>query len=364
MPTVSPWPIRRQPFEGELFSSWLVRSIRALHAYPHTLCKTVWPEVSFWNRDVDRCVPDSVLEELAGYSETPYWVARTTTLRWHLPMIADAPSKHGIAPWLLPVGVYHRLRTRHGQQYCPACLSLDADPHLRLNWRFAFWFMCLDHNCLLRDSCTCGAPIIAHRSPGLDLRCCFRCGLSLTAASPKASELQTSVQRRLAQIAERPTTRLGSQDLSRVQVFSGIRLLMIAIANTSAGRRMAQSLNLQRESNACKFAGAPELLRVQSRANALTAVTSLLEDWPSRFLDSCAISGAHYRSIAVHRARVPAWIDSALCRLPRIVRAQSLDYRMRPRRRSQRRSWAKALRRVIQSGGLDDFVADRLGKVT
>lgn len=362
MRVLRPWPLRRVALPDELFSTWLLRNIRALSGSPHSFCRTVWGDVQFWNRDVDRCVPDNVILELAQYSGTPQQQASQTTLRPLVEAAAGNCPRNGIAPWLLPVGVYHRTRIRYGQQFCPECLAGDAAPHLRRRWRFAYWFLCLEHRCLLMDACLCGAPVIAHRSPMLDIRKCHQCygdiggyGISVTAE-------ELAAQSALLDTIKAPVVRLGTEEIQVAAFLSGLRVLLIAMASTPAGSRMGQlALGQAPSADESAIGGAPELLRIGERTRALTAAHVLLQDWPRRFHELSGEAGCSYRSVAIHRVAVPNWLETALGALPRHDWREPRLRRRRRKKRPLKVSWANALSRVADRGQLAGFVATRLG---
>lgn len=81
---------------------------------------------------------------------------------------------HGKAQFLLPLGVFHRIRTAPGQQWCPQCFATDERPYWRKAWRLAFNTTCLKHGILLADRCQdCGTPVSVQKS--LDFTC-YKCG--------------------------------------------------------------------------------------------------------------------------------------------------------------------------------------------
>ncbi|HEY0974649.1 MAG TPA: TniQ family protein [Solimonas sp.] len=355
------WPIRRVALPGELFSSWLLRNVQALGGAPYGFCRAVWRDVAFWTRDTDRSVPDRVVLELAEYTGTSRSAAHATTLRSVLSLIGDCRIEHGVEPWLLPAGVFHRLRTRHGLQFCPACLATDREPYYRRDWRFAFSFLCVEHGVYLRDACLCGAPVVTHKAPELKLSMCHRCGEPLAVGGQSAGADELAAQRYLLQIVSHDRSSLGDETVSRRDLLLGIRLLLVAIASSAGGRRLIDVACSDTSGLPPKLGGAPEQLRTAARARALPLVVALLRDWPDTFLRYCGAAECNYRSIAIHRMATPTWIERVIAQLPRRDRPRISTKRRRRRSAVPRISWGDAFDHVATGGDLPRFVASRLG---
>jgi hypothetical protein len=70
-----------KPKEGELFSSWLFRLATINLTKAHTFCRFHLPGQNIWNRDIDRLVPDIMIERLALLTEIPFQTLYQLTLR-------------------------------------------------------------------------------------------------------------------------------------------------------------------------------------------------------------------------------------------------------------------------------------------
>lgn len=163
-------------------SSWLMRIILAYRMAPHSFCASEWPGKCVWNRDIDRCADEEIIDVLVERTGQPRHTVESMRLRSCEGTVFERLSDGGHAPWLLNVGVYHRLRRLHGQQYCPACLASDAKPHFRKYWRLVFHTVCPVHKIPLCDECPhCGMPVMFHRVPtdAEGLHVCHACGGSL-----------------------------------------------------------------------------------------------------------------------------------------------------------------------------------------
>src|SRR6185369_2217960 len=176
------WPSHPKPQEDELLSSWLVRLARSNGLRLHTFCDIAWPHKAIWNRDIDKSADDQILTLIAAKTATPIKRAFQTTLQAYESWLYEKHNPAGNTKWIMPVGIYHRIRRRYGMQCCTRCLADDTEPYFRRPWRIAFVTACEIHKCMLIDKCpSCDSPIIYHRC-SLDLESislCSGCGLDL-----------------------------------------------------------------------------------------------------------------------------------------------------------------------------------------
>ncbi|XZG70528.1 TniQ family protein [Chitinibacteraceae bacterium HSL-7] len=185
-------PVHPHPKKGELFSSWLLRLAHGNGLKVHSFCSAYFGvDKQIWNRNIDVFAPDWLLEGLAKASGIDTASLEATTLRSFEGSVFERINRHGSTRWLLPAGVYHRLRKSHGQQYCPVCLLTDQVPYFRAHWCLAFYTECEVHHVLMRDAChQCDAPVVFFRGDiGHRARCdahlpttCWQCGADLMRA--------------------------------------------------------------------------------------------------------------------------------------------------------------------------------------
>jgi TniQ len=180
------WGIMVPLLPNELFSSWLARAALTQGCDPLVLAGDVWPTWRVWTIDLDRGIAPNRLEHLAKVSGIEKLSFETAMLRPTAQLItADICERVAVWPWTLALG--SRNRKRHGGlQYCPVCLSLDAKPHFRLQWRCAWYLGCALHGCALRDNCPhCYTPIEPHRLTAMDrhMAICASCKGDLRTAN-------------------------------------------------------------------------------------------------------------------------------------------------------------------------------------
>lgn len=349
-----PWPVRKAPLAGEVFSSWLLRNIRAFGDTPHAFCKGQWPTRQFWTRDLDRSVSDEVVRDLSESTRVDPAVAQGTLLASGIERVTRDWRRHGIIPWVLPVGVFHRVRTRFGQQVCPQCLATDEEPYLRKTWRLATSVACLRHRCQLLDACPyCEAPIVPHRSPLLRVWLCHKCTKDLRMEPKPADDGQIAAQRFVEDAVDSGVVSVNGLAVESADFLSGVRLFFVALRGRSGAARLASHCRPTVEPPQ-----APELLRVGRRLDWLPPILELLNDWPARLLAAAEQCGATYGSIVPHGHHAPGWMQEGLSRLPRAVRAKR-----RRRRRftgSPRMSWRTAFEYGVAKDGLASFVSSRI----
>lgn len=181
------WGVPVPLLSDEIISSWLVRAALAQGCDPLVLSGGVWPRWRVWALDTDRFMHDGRLRPLSCVSGIPPEAFRAATLYPVASRIhgGNLPEK-AIWPWILALGARNTKR-RGGLQYCPFCLTKDANPYYRIQWRFAWHNGCEHHGCTLLDRCwNCGAPVEPHRLMAEDIHAaiCATCKTDLREAKP------------------------------------------------------------------------------------------------------------------------------------------------------------------------------------
>lgn len=158
-------PVIIPPKEDELFSSWLFRLAVKNVTKAHTFCRFHFPGQNFWNRDIDRLIPNQTIERLSLLTEIPFKTIYDLTLRSYEQIIYETCIANSIQKWVLALGIYHRTWKSHGLQFCPGCLSNDEEPYFRKSWRLTLSVLCTRCHTLLHDRCpSCGSPVTFFRS--------------------------------------------------------------------------------------------------------------------------------------------------------------------------------------------------------
>ncbi len=310
------------PQPGETLSSLLLRLAHNHSASGHELCVLLWPTLQFWTRDIDRTAPDALLHQVSRVTGIRFDALERTTLR-------DVVKATGFKDWIqgcqrgiLPVGVYHRVRRRFGQQYCSACLA--AKPHfLRRLWRLEFMVACPIHGSLLRDSCpSCNAPFTPHRKQSLTNAECHKCGASLitregTSAEDPALRLQLAVLFALSgtlvdaeeALHTHTLTGIGGafvEDIGPMDFLDGVhRMCRLAARKSSALVAIPAKKNKTWA-----------LLRTSERAAVMGEVGRWLLGWPDAWVQWAAMSDLTQHYLAQEFGPWPCWVKTAIDRLP------------------------------------------------
>ena len=296
-----------------------------LHTFYNSLLEYKAP---IWNRDTDRHPAVALLDVLSLHTKQSVSALQAMTLNAYSGILFEALPMIGNAPWVMPVGVFHRTRRRGGMQFCPLCLQSDLIPYYRRSWRLALYAACKHHQCLMHEHCpSCREPIAFHRHgvgrkkviPEDALLLCHNCGFDLRRARPTYLEWQDS--RSLSLYHEMSSSfDQGSWDCGRLTLpcgllyFQGVRALIKAI-NGRHGQMLRQQLGKNvgltigsdhHKNGHVEF----EDLNALERLKLLLVVMWLLADWPQRFVRVCAEAHFTRSRLAEDYRSLPFWLAS------------------------------------------------------
>lgn len=155
------WYLRTPIEDGEVLSSWLIRSSLDLGCSPLTLIQLLWGKWRGLTVDIDRGLSDERLDILLNHCFEHKEKIYESMLNSYLPHITSQyQNNKQIIPWVLVLGIRNRSNIL-GRQVCTQCLnSSDQPPYLRFIWRFGWNCGCIKHKTLLIDHCpNCGSSI-------------------------------------------------------------------------------------------------------------------------------------------------------------------------------------------------------------
>lgn len=280
------WCFRPRPASNELLSSWLHRLALANATRDHTLCRTMFADRAVWNRDPDRSFPRPQLAVLAGWTGVPLVRIEQLVLGHWEGRLSERVATNGSTPWILPVGVYHRLRRRAGLMYCPACLSAGEADALWM-WRMAWSLCCRVHRLRLLDACpSCEGPYMPHRSaPSLLGRMpCAQCGSDLAkAAQSPASVWEWQFQQRLETALLEGRTQIHGRPFLALPLFHGLRPLASVLLSKKGRDLSSRFLGHHGLKVKVLEKTAFELQPIAARRTVMHAAWELLADWPVSF---------------------------------------------------------------------------------
>lgn len=216
-------------------------------------------------------------------------------------IISEAVNTRGYSPGILPLGIYHRKRTRYSLMYCPECLRDDDYPHYRKNWRLSVATVCMQHRVQLLDHCPqCLKEIVPHRvdmkwrsqttvGSQLHIRC-YNCGSDLRRGKgvfASSEDLAAGVW--VSQALQNGWVRIGDSSIYSIAFFAGLAALIQGVKD-----RAERSV----------FDMAP----ITERRQLLREACALLEAWPSEFLKFA--STREWTTTTLLRARkpLPFWL--------------------------------------------------------
>ena len=300
------WPIHLRPETGELLSSWLVRFAHAHGLRVESMCSLLFGRCSpVWNRDIDRSVPIEMLTNLSKASANDLHLLQQCTLQSFEGIISERVNCLGNTPGILPLGIYHRKRTRASLMFCPQCLRTDPYPFFRKAWRISWVVICGAHGLRLLDFCPkCSAPVVPHRadmkwriqtSVGSDLHCCCnRCGFNLRfAQAPVATDEEIAAGRWIDHVLQFGWVSVGNSVVYGPPFFAGLS----AVVSALNGKVRWSGLDLS---------------PLEYRRDLISRACMLLQDWPSQFLQSSSTWNWTAVDLSLSRKCLPYWLQTVV----------------------------------------------------
>jgi TniQ len=256
----------------------------------HSLAKQLVGDLNIWNRDLDVMAPQILLQALVRRTGTSYQTALLTSHRSLEGILFETAAADRQNFMIRPVGVYHRTRRNHGEQYCPICLEQNT-PYFRRNWRLKLFPVCTSHGILLRDACPdCDAPIIPFRG---GLTSCHICKAQLSKVPKKfASASVIQLQRHNERVIEgSPVSWPYMCGTHPLAYFELLAILFQLVSANPRADRLARQISGSQQMPTLKFRDEQQHSRSMTSESAHTCmilVEKLLRGWPSMFAGYCA----------------------------------------------------------------------------
>lgn len=314
------WCAHPQLRNDEPLSSWLHRMALANGVSNHTLVTHLLGGRAFWPRDVDRRASPHLLKCLStalGVNEAR--LCRATLLRYEGSLFPQL-TFNGWLPWVLPVGVYHRIQRHHGQLFCPKCLRENKT--IKLSGRLAFEVACTRHKCRLNDACPkCDAPVTFARVSGSARGKwpCPSCGhnLGVHVLHQPLSKRAYALQRRFHRALRDGATRIGMENIDAKRFFKGARIILRGLYSNQRLAGLTDAYSARAYRHAWHGAMPPkkpfEHWRLDERILALAALERYLEAWPAQFIADGADAHVYRcRFDSRHYLDEPTWLAAAL----------------------------------------------------
>jgi hypothetical protein len=294
------FPYHPKPQPDELLSSWIIRTARGHGQMPYQFCQSICPKVYVWNRDVDRLVPQAIIDTMATRTATPGDRATATTIAAYEGELMEFHSPRGQAKWVLRGGIYHRLRRRAWLQYCPCCLAEDQSPYFRRKWRLALVTTCIRHKIILCDRCPrCDDTVMPHRSETLYV--CHNCEFDLRNTPVEQADIPTvSFQARCEAILDAGWGDWEEARFLRSVLFFDLLHQVLRVLSTGARSQQLRTFIAGKwggDPTPFNFTGKPyniELLSTRDRHKLFGLTAQVMGGWPWRYIGACSESHVWY----------------------------------------------------------------------
>lgn len=158
------FPLYLPPKEDELFSSWLCRMAINHNLKPQSFTTNYFGrEMPIWNRDIDLSPPIKLLDSIEQHTPlTTRSVRRLFLIDFESYVFESKGFMGGYTLNVMPLGIKHRKRKRHGMSFCPNCLNDNV--FYQKHWRLTTSIICVKCNTYLLDRCpSCESQITFHR---------------------------------------------------------------------------------------------------------------------------------------------------------------------------------------------------------
>lgn len=240
MPTYAQnWFIHTPIEDGEVLSSWLIRSALDMGCSPLLLAEALWNKWRALTIDLDRGVTGDRLELLFSHS----FEDRQKILQTMLSNVAPYLIKSSNNAWILSLGQRSRSNFS-GRQVCTQCFKSDGTlAYLRLMWRMGWHTACEKHQINLIDHCPdCGVVIqpfkidLEHGS----LAVCSSCRYGLIKYRPQMIDIRIlDFQKNADSVLKKGFGLYNNQNISAIEWFD------IARAWISEIRYLVDTNNIQ-----------------------------------------------------------------------------------------------------------------------
>lgn len=240
MPTYTQnWFIHTPIEDGEVLSSWVIRSALDMGCSPLNLAQALWNKWRALTIDLDRGVTGDRLELLFSHS----FEDRQKILQTMLSNVAPYLIKSSNNAWILSLGQRSRSNFS-GRQVCTQCFESDGKPaYLRLMWRMGWHTACEKHQINLIDHCPDCSVVIQPFKIDLEhgsLAVCSSCGFNFIEHRPQMTDIQIlDFQKNADNVLKEGSGLYSNQNISAIEWFE------IARAWISEIRYLANTKNIQ-----------------------------------------------------------------------------------------------------------------------
>ena len=307
---MSCWPVHPQPFDDELFSSWILRAARANGQKVFSLLYLFEEKASNIHSNLDNAITPELVHHFATSLNTPFSRAYQTTLQSYEGYLFEATTKKvNRKTCILYAGIKRKALQRFPLQFCSLCLA-TGEPYFRKRWRVSFITVCSKHRCQLLDRCPkCGLPVnpmkhdVGYQAMHVrnELVHCYGCGFDLTQSTvQRADEDLTNETLWYESILKNGYVSLNSGDwIYSFCFFSILRHLMrVVLFKNEHLTEHTQKYDI-------------DVLPHSYRYRALCMLVKVFQQWPIKFIELCGVHNIQYSDLSsVSERHLPFWLDS------------------------------------------------------
>lgn len=293
-----PWPCFTKPRDEELLTSWMTRLAHKHLVRYYAFCSSNFHGVEFWNRDLDRKLPDIIKQKIiakCGLSDAAIQSMVLNSFQSKIFLNDLEPRSY----WITQLLFYQKNR-KHDQSMtvCTACLRSDKEtPYYRKKWRLTISTVCVQCGKELIDECPeCRSSInylLAERgkkfqAPLFPISCCWKCLFNLAEFDSKTpSPHSLSVQHKLDDY-----TSAGFADdrgLGYSHLYFAVLKKIISLLNKDHPQlihlqeMICNELNMDFHEPIDNRRNTFKDLKVNVRRGLIEKASWLLDEWPFRF---------------------------------------------------------------------------------
>ena len=317
-----------QPYEDELFSSWIFRLALANAVEPYYLHKFITNNKRSWAMDLDVTRNEAILH---SYSlATGYHKKEIRRLLLHdlLERLAVKRAPKTNSRWLIPLNNRKRnLVAPGGVLFCPICLIKYG--YFKQHWRLATTTICLEHMIYLKEYCQrCKTPVIlkyAYIDTKRNLNdetmmYCVNCGFDLRKSFKHHAKLRSIKhnQFNIKAVRDGYITIEGLQIQYSHLYFEVVSVLSCVLLFRKNGAELYNFISKQLGINYPRWSLVNQNMRtienipLNSRDTILYVIDWFLSDWPKNFWIAVSFDTFNYSLLQTSRDYKPFWFNAIL----------------------------------------------------
>lgn len=315
-----------EPYNDELFSSWIFRLSLANGVEPYYLHKFVTNNLNSWRLDLDVTSNPNIIRNYAN--ATGYSQDKIQSLLLHNPLekLAVKNTNRTNSRWLIPLNNRSRnLTASGGIQFCSMCLAKYG--YFRQNWRLATTTVCLKHMVYLKDHCPkCLRPVVLRHVYSKirdtlnddSIMYCANCGFNLRNAVKRRAKSNSVTHNKFnTQSIKDGFMITNNRQVSYSHLYFEVLSVLTCIlffrkTGTKLFNCVKHHLNIKYE----RWELVQQKMRtienvpLNSRDTALYMAHWLLDDWPDRFINICKESKTPPSTLQMTRDYQPFWFHN------------------------------------------------------